>query len=800
MTSAHADLLTVISTGRRNPLRTCRALCVLDNISGFLHYQASDLGPTITMSLYNELKRRNVFRVAIAYLAGAWLLIEVAGTLFPAFGIPVWVFRFLVIVFALGFIPVLIISWAYEMTPEGLKREKDVVRDASVTHVTAKRLDGITIGLIVVALAFILVDRIWLDPRYAEQSADPIVVKTDHEQTLEPEATDPQYPPNSIAVLPFANRSANPDDAFFVDGIHDDLLTYISQIGSIKTISRTSVMQYRDSTKAIPEIARELGVSTVLEGGVQRAGEHVRINVQLIDARTDDHVWSKIYDRQLTAANIFSIQSEVAESVAEALRATLTPEARERIDSVPTENLAALEAYFLGRQRMATRTVSDLARAVEHFEAAVERDPAFALAYVGLADTYLLQASYGGLTMEEGLTKSRAAAERALQLEPLLGEAYASVAKRRDWEGDYEEAEVSFKRALELNPNYAPAYQWYGEMLSKLNGRMTEALESSRRSVELDPNSAIIVNDYGETLEYAGRLEEALANYRQAVEIEPRFATGYWRIGALYATRLGRLDNALAALHKGLSIEPDNWWRVSEMGLIYLELGDLQQAESWRDRALALAVDVVPDVAVALHTYRGEDDAALAYAKKDLESGSGWGYLRSLRLIRDHEIRNGNLAAARIRFEQNFPELFDANTLNIDRDNREAAVDLAYLLLQTGERAQAELLLDQSEAAIALGRRITTIEAFDVLQARIHALRGDKASAIAALRHAVDEGWRWSAWYFLEYDPVLAPLHADLEFQNIKAVVKADLAEQLARVREWESSGDLPAPTKNGIE
>jgi len=740
------------------------------------------------MGLLSELRRRNVIRVAIAYLALAWLLIEVAGTVFPGFGIPDWAFRFVVVMLALGFVPALIFSWAYEITSDGLKREKEVVRDASITHLTAMRLDKLTIGLIVVALAFIVLDRFWLGSRFAGSPATTADVVSDSVLPTEPEAE--QFP-NSIAVLPFANRSANPNDAFFVDGIHDDLLTYISQIGSIKTISRTSVMRYRDSIQSIPEIAMELGVATVLEGGVQRAGEQVRINVQLIDARTDDHLWSEIYDRQLTATNIFAIQSEIAKSIAGALRATLTPGARERIDSIPTENLEALEAYFLGRQSMVTRGITDLARAAGHFEEAVANDPGFALAYAGLADTYLLQGSYGGLTMEEGLTKSKAAAEQALQLDPRLGEAYASVAKRKRLEGDDEEAEASYQRALELNPNYAQTYQWYGEMLARLPGRMTEALELSRRAVELDPKSAIIVNDYGETLQYAGKLDEALEQYRQAVEMEPRFAPGYRRIGALYATRLGRLDKALAAFQEAFSIEPDSLLTSILIGLTYLELGDLQHAESWSDRALALAlaVDFVPDIVVALHAYRGEDDEALAYANKDLESDRGT--LRSLRVIRDHEVKNGNLAEARIRFKQAYPELFDATALNIGRDNRETAVDLAYLLLQTGEQAQAEHLLDQSEAAIALGHRLTTIEVFAVLEARIHALRGDKANAIAALRQAVDQGWRWQAWYFLEHDPVLAPLHAEPEFQSIKAVVTADMAEQLARVREWEANGEL---------
>ena len=239
------------------------------------------------MSLYQELKRRNVFRVAIAYLALAWLVTEVAGTVFPAFGIPDWGVRFFVIVFALGFVPALIISWAYELTPEGLKREKDVVRDASITHVTAKRLDGITIGLIVVALAFILADRFWLSPRLAEQSAAPAEVVTDTVQTSEPESTEPQYPPNSIAVLPFVNMSDDAANEYFSDGISEELLNVLAKIPEIRVISRSSAFYFKGKDVKLDDVARELKVAHVLEGSVRKAGNQVRITAQLIEARSD---------------------------------------------------------------------------------------------------------------------------------------------------------------------------------------------------------------------------------------------------------------------------------------------------------------------------------------------------------------------------------------------------------------------------------------------------------------------------------------------------------------------------------
>ena len=213
----------------------------------------------------------------------------------------------------------------------------------------------------------------------------PVEVVADHEPTSEPEATESQYAPNSIAVLPFANRSANPEDAYFVDGIHDDLLTHISKIGAIKTISRTSVMQYRGSSKSIPEIAASWVSPPFWKVVCNGRETKIRINVQLIDARTDEHLWAEIYDRQLLTTNIFAIQSEIAEAIAEALRMTLSPREQQRIHSVPTESLAAYEAYLIGKQRLAKRTTQSLAEAEEYFRQAVELDPRYALAWVGLA-------------------------------------------------------------------------------------------------------------------------------------------------------------------------------------------------------------------------------------------------------------------------------------------------------------------------------------------------------------------------------------------------------------------------------
>lgn len=748
------------------------------------------------MSIAGELKRRNVVRVAIAYLAAAWLLTEVAGTLFPLFDVPEWTLRFMVILLALGFIPALVFSWVYELTPDGLKREKDIVREQSITRQTARRLDLMTMGLIIVALLFIAADRLWLDSRL---QPNPETVDIRDVESSGFTSTESTPVPDSIAVLPFVNRSANPDDIFFVDGIHDDLLTYVSQIGSLKVISRTSMMEYRDTLKKIPEIAGELGVTHVLEGGVQRAGDQVRINVQLIDARTDDHVWSNIYDRKLTAANVFAIQSEIAGAVAEALRATLTPEAQDRLHAVPTRNLAALEAYFMGRRQLAKRNVPAMAEAIEHFNEAVELDPEFALAYVGLADAKRLHASYSqvqGENMEHVYGQARLAIERALELDPTLGEAYASTGALLSSKS-VGGAERAFQRAIELNPNYAPAYQWYGEMLGGMDGRITEALELSEKALSLDPMSAIINNDYGEVLQQAGRYEEALAQFQKSIELEPEFAPGYSRLTALKAVIWGRLDEAMRYQQKMFDVNPDHWTSADVKAYFFLELDELDKAAAWRNRALELApVGTVPDSQLELALYLGEYDTEVDAAKKRLANRPR--DFLAITYLLEHALSHGRTAEARGLLEQNFPGLASDSNPEVTRHHLWAAVNYAGLLQHSGVAGKAERLLAHCLAIIDLTPG--NVSAFDpyfgVQESRIRTLLGDREMAISALPTVGDYGW-WRYWqHWLKRDWVLQSIHEDSRFQRVVSTIEAELAAQRIQVREWQDEGiilSLPA-------
>ena len=319
-------------------------------------------------SFVSELKRRNVLRVAAAYAVVAWIIIEAGSVLLPTFGAPESVFQIYVIIVVIGFLVSLVFAWVFELTPEGVKLEKNVDRSASITQRTGRKLDFVIIGLLVIALGVSLTLNVT-----GMRDADVTAVDR-----------------LSIAVLPFTSRSTDPENQLFADGIHDDLLTRLANIAALKVISRTSVMEYRDSAKNLREIAEELGVGTVLEGAVQRVGDNVRINAQLIDALTDEHIWAKTYDRQLSAVNLFAIQSEISGEITRALKATLTNEEQSRLVNIPTDSLAAYNLYAQGRDNLYKRRLETLLRAREQFEAAIALDPDYAEAYASLAESVLL--------------------------------------------------------------------------------------------------------------------------------------------------------------------------------------------------------------------------------------------------------------------------------------------------------------------------------------------------------------------------------------------------------------------------
>lgn len=373
-------------------------------------------------------------------------------------------------------------------------------------------------------------------------------------------AAEPQSPQpvsinsKSIAVLPFENLSGNPENAYFVDGIQEEILTRLSRIADLKVISRTSTQRYKSAPANLREIAEQLGVAHILEGSVQRAADQVRVNVQLIQAQNDSHLWADNYDRKLN--DVFAVESEIAGKIADTLKAKLTNSEQHAIVARPTENTEAHELYLRGRYLWEKRTAEDLQRAIEHFEGAIGRDPGYARAYAGIADCYAVLPAFSKLSYKECHRKAREAAEQALKLDNDLAEAHASRAILLLDESKFQEAAREYQRAIELDPNYATAYYWNGYTVFLPLGKFDEAILQIKKALQLDPLSAVINTNLGYTYYLARRNPDAIVQLHQIIEIYPRFSYAHG-ILALALEKRGDIAAALSEAQKANELTPD---------------------------------------------------------------------------------------------------------------------------------------------------------------------------------------------------------------------------------------------------
>lgn len=440
------------------------------------------------MSFFDELRRRNVFRVGIAYAVATWVLIQIADILLDNFGAPPWVMKSLVVALAVGFFITLFFAWAFEVTPEGVKRESEVDRSKSVAQQTGQKLNLIITGLLVVALGYF----IW-ESRFApEKGSEPFSQQTAFQATKtgEKRALTPiEANSNSIAVLPFANRSRDEDDAFFSDGIHDDLLTQLAKIKDLKVISRTSVMKYRGTQMTIPEIAAELGVSRILEGGIQRAGDRIRINAQLINVSTDEHMWAETFDREMTVENIFDIQSEITRHIVTAIRGELTDEETATLAQRPTDNLDAYESYLKAKAFLNDPLYSPekYINAEEWLKKAVTSDPGFALAWAQLVVTHG-QAIWLGY--DDSPERSRAALDALNNAEKFGPGLPETIAAKAEYlyriKGDFHAAEPLFAQASEANPGDSNLLMRLATT-ERRTGQFEQAITHLQMAIDLDP-------------------------------------------------------------------------------------------------------------------------------------------------------------------------------------------------------------------------------------------------------------------------------------------------------------------------
>lgn len=505
------------------------------------------MGRPNEISLFEELKRRNVFRVGAAYLVSAWVLAQVADLVLDNVASPDWVMQSILVVLGVGFFVALIFAWAYELTTEGLKREYEVDRSKSITHHTGRKLNLMIIGIMAVAIMLLVIERIGLF------SGSSVV----DENTVER--------PQSVAVLPFANRSADASDQYFVDGIHDDVLTHLSKIRDLKVVSRTSVERFRDTTQSIPDIGAALGVGAIIEGAVQRSGDRVRITVQLIESETDEHIWAEFYDREISATNIFAIQSEIAIAIAKQLRAELTDEEQVELSAMPTESFAAYDLYLQGAQLADQWDPEAFNQAADLFRRALDIDPEYARAYAGLCDVFI--ANYRFTSDTSMVPRAQSFCERALQIDDSLFEVRLSLGNLFMATGKYDQAELEFRRAIEIEPKSDAAYIRLGHTMLKRE-RESEAEEAFLYAIQLAPENPDGHDALGYFHYASGRFPQAIAAYEEAISHNPDDPGMYLDLGSARYLN-GDFAGTEAAWRKSLSLDGNQPSLLYNMGTVF---------------------------------------------------------------------------------------------------------------------------------------------------------------------------------------------------------------------------------------
>jgi TolB-like protein/lipoprotein NlpI len=527
------------------------------------------------MSLYGELKRRNVIRVAVAYLIGSWLLVQLAGIAFPFFGLPDWSIRLLYIALALGFLPALAFAWAFVITPGG------VIRDEPVSRSSAQWIDIVTITLVLVAIVYFVVYTMWPDHDATQQQANQSAVSSEHAE-VEIAPAEPVYTANSIAVLPFVNMSDDPANEYFSDGVSEELLNLLAQVTNLKVTSRSSAFSFKDKEFDIKTVADKLRVAHVIEGSVRKTDDRVRITVQLIDARSDVHLWSAAFDRKLD--DIFAIQDEIARTVVERLKVTL-------LGDVPTSKPIATEAYtlylqarHLGRQY----TARALEQSNSLYESALAIEADIAGAWSGLATNYTNQAMNGLVSFKEGFSRARLAAEKS----------------------------------LEIDPDYAPAHANLGWIAYGYDNDVVQAARHYQQALYLDPTNTYIIRSVAVLLRSLDRLDDAIALGKHATSLDPLVASGHHNLGISYF-RARQWDESIASQQIVLDLSPDYIGANYYIGAALLLNGKPQAALNTFAREPDEEYQV-KGAAMALHALDRHEESQTKLAELSERWGRDW--------------------------------------------------------------------------------------------------------------------------------------------------------------------------------
>ncbi len=643
--------------------------------------------------------------------------------------------------------------------------------------------------LITVAVLFAgVLTILWLrEP--TEPATEPAAVSSPDSMVAAPVTMGPK----TIAILPFANRSNLEQDAYFVDGFHDDLITQVSQIKDLSTISRTSVMAYRDSSKSMRTIGNELGSGIIIEGGVQRAGEQVRINVQMIDAAKDAHIWAETYTRELSAESVFAIQSEIALDVASQLKAVLSPQEQENIAKLPTRNMAALEAYFRGQASFHLNTSEALDHAIAQYRQAIELDPDFAEAHAQLGSALLEKIDFGGLPVNDQIALAEPVIERALQLNPKLSQAYEALAFLERSKGNFAATEAAYEKAIKLNPGNANAIRMFAVFKSQFLAQHQQALALMNRAMSVDPQNPHTLFLQGFVLVRLDRFEEARDSFNATIASEPDFFLAHAGLGELYHQKFYQHDQAIKAYRRFYFLDPGTSWNFLRLANAYEDVGLADEAVRYYERYLEFNQDGIPSDIARLRLHIVQDNReqvkrVLGEIKDKFAGEAPWIDV----MLGGFDLHQGNPALVIERIEATYPELMSADADIVSDPARfNLAIAYATALHQSGKKEQAAPLTKRILEGLPSQSRhrwggVQTLDTW------LHVAMGNDDKAIQSLREWRAIGGRVD---LTKHRMVPDSLFDHPEFQAINNEILAELAEQRANLSRMEAAGELaPIP------
>jgi TolB-like protein len=677
-------------------------------------------------NFFGELKRRNVYKVAVAYAVVAWLLIQAASIILPTFEAPGWTMKVLIAALAVGFPIAAVLAWAFEITPEGIVRAEDVSPNESITRRTGRKLVGLTVVL-AFAAAGLFAFQLW-------RSKSPV-----RASPIAPVITE-----KSIAVLPFENLSDDKNNAYFADGIQDEILTKLASIADLKVISRTSTAKYKSKPEDLKIVAQQLAVATVLEGTVQKSGDKVRVNVQLIDARADTHLWAKSYDRDLK--DVFTVESEVSQEIVDALRAKLSPTEANLLATAPTRDAEAYDLFLKGeyeaRQAQSILTSDAFDRADAFYRQALERDPNFALAAARLADCRVLRHWFVSPLPDRELEEVKALADRALTLAPNLAEAHVALGDYYYYGyRQYEPALTELRRAIELQPNNVTA-QTRCAYIYRRRGEWEHALAEMVKGERLDPRDSLIPENIGATYLTLRQWVEAKRSALRALALDPQTLLATRLLFLTYVNGDGDIAGAkktVSSLAPGTRIDPSAV-RGGVEGVV--------------DQRVYLRV-LERDFGGALNDWKGQSVDPLQRMNQ----------LCARAAI--HALA-GDAAATKLESEE-ARVLLEARLR--DRGNDAFAMtQLSWVYLALNRNADALRLARQAAESLPIEKDAMAGPAFSTGLAQIQARAGEPREAVKGLRHLLSiPAGMFVSIQRLKIDPVWDPIRNDPEFQQLLA-------------------------------